>query len=108
MNEIRRRVDKEERVLVTTLTKRMAEDLTDYLLENGFRARYLHSEIDTLERIQIGVSSGWAVRHTRGINLLPGGPRPARGHAGRHPGCGQGRLSARSDQPDTDHRPRGA
>jgi excinuclease ABC subunit B len=42
-----------ERVLVTTLTKKMAEDLTDYLLESGVRARYLHSEIDTLERIQI-------------------------------------------------------
>src|SRR5689334_4857188 len=53
MNEIRTRVDKEERVLVTTLTKKMSEDLTDYLLEMGFRVRYLHSEIDTLERIQI-------------------------------------------------------
>ena len=53
MNEIRRRVDKDQRVLVTTLTKRMAEDLTDYLLENGFKVRYLHSEVDTLERIQI-------------------------------------------------------
>jgi excinuclease ABC subunit B len=71
MNEIRRRVEVDERVLVTTLTKRMAEDLTDYLLENGFKVRYLHSEIDTLERIQI-------VRDLRlgefdvlvGINLL--------------------------------------
>ncbi len=53
MNEIRARVERDERVLVTTLTKKMAEDLTDYLLENGFRVRYLHSEIDTLERIQI-------------------------------------------------------
>src|ERR671938_464197 len=53
MNEIRGRVDRDERVLVTTLTKKMAEDLTDYLLEMGFRVRYLHSEIDTLERIQI-------------------------------------------------------
>src|SRR3954467_3856766 len=53
MNEIRVRVDKDERVLVTTLTKKMSEDLTDYLLEMGFRVRYLHSEIDTLERIQI-------------------------------------------------------
>ena len=71
MNEIRRRVDKDQRVLVTTLTKRMAEDLTDYLIENGFKVRYLHSEVDTLERIQI-------VRDLRlgefdvlvGINLL--------------------------------------
>jgi excinuclease ABC subunit B len=53
MNEIRRRAEAEERVLVTTLTKKMAEDLTDYLLELGFRVRYLHSEVDTLERIQI-------------------------------------------------------
>jgi excinuclease ABC subunit B len=53
MNEIRRRVDQDQRVLVTTLTKRMSEDLTDYLLENGFKVRYLHSEVDTLERIQI-------------------------------------------------------
>jgi excinuclease ABC subunit B len=53
MNEIRARVDRDERVLVTTLTKKMSEDLTDYLLEVGFKVRYLHSEIDTLERIQI-------------------------------------------------------
>ena len=53
MNEVRAVVDKDERVLVTTLTKKMSEDLTDYLLEMGFRVRYLHSEIDTLERIQI-------------------------------------------------------
>jgi excinuclease ABC subunit B len=53
MEEIRKRVDAEERTLVTTLTKKMAEDLTDYLLEYGFRVRYLHSEVDTLERIQI-------------------------------------------------------
>jgi excinuclease ABC subunit B len=71
LNEIRRREDVGERVLVTTLTKKMAEDLTDYLLEAGVRARYLHSEIDTLERIQI-------IRELRlgeydvlvGINLL--------------------------------------
>ena len=53
MEEIRQRVEAEERTLVTTLTKKMAEDLTDYLLEYGFKVRYLHSEIDTLERIQI-------------------------------------------------------
>ena len=53
LNEIRRREERGERTLVTTLTKKMAEDLTDYLLEAGVRARYLHSEIDTLERIQI-------------------------------------------------------
>jgi excinuclease ABC subunit B len=53
LNEIRRREQVGERVLVTTLTKKMSEDLTDYLLESGVKARYLHSEIDTLERIQI-------------------------------------------------------
>ncbi|MEA2398514.1 MAG: excinuclease subunit [Thermoleophilaceae bacterium] len=53
MNEVRARTEAGERTLVTTLTKKMSEDLTDYLLEYGFRVRYLHSEIDTLERIQI-------------------------------------------------------
>ncbi len=53
MNEVRKRVERNERVLVTTLTKKMSEDLSGYLLEMGFKTRYLHSEIDTLERIQI-------------------------------------------------------
>ena len=53
LNEIRKRADVGERVLVTTLTKKMSEDLTDYLLEAGVKTRYLHSEVDTLERIQI-------------------------------------------------------
>jgi excinuclease ABC subunit B len=69
--EINGRVEKDSRVLVTTLTKKMAEDLTDYLLELGVRVRYLHSEVDTLERIEI-LS---ALRHGDfdvlvGINLL--------------------------------------
>jgi excinuclease ABC subunit B len=71
INEIRARTDSEQRVLVTTLTKKMAEDLTDYLVEMGIRVRYLHSEVDTLQRIEI-------VRDLRlgefdvlvGINLL--------------------------------------
>jgi len=53
LEEIRQRTEKNERVLVTTLTKKMSEDLTDYLLENGVRARYLHSEVDTLRRIEL-------------------------------------------------------
>ena len=53
MDEIRKRAEKDERVLVTTLTKKMAEDLTDYLIENGIKVRYLHSEVETLERIAI-------------------------------------------------------
>jgi excinuclease ABC subunit B len=71
MGEIRARTDHDQRVLVTTLTKKMAEDLTDYLVEMGIRVRYLHSEVDTLQRIEI-------VRDLRlgefdvlvGINLL--------------------------------------
>ncbi len=51
--EIRGREEREQRVLVTTLTKKMAEDLTDYLLESGVRVRYLHSDVDTLERVDI-------------------------------------------------------
>jgi excinuclease ABC subunit B len=53
MHEIRLRTERDERVLVTTLTKKMAEDLTDYLLENGIRVRYLHSEVDTLRRVEL-------------------------------------------------------
>ncbi|MDA3979060.1 excinuclease ABC subunit UvrB [Gallibacterium sp. AGMB14963] len=53
LSEIRLRVDKNERVLVTTLTKKMAEDLTDYLAEHGVLVRYLHSDIDTVERVEI-------------------------------------------------------
>jgi excinuclease ABC subunit B len=71
LSEIADRADRDQRVLVTTLTKRMAEDLTEYLVESGVRARYLHSEVDTLERIRI-------VRELRlgdfdvlvGVNLL--------------------------------------
>jgi excinuclease ABC subunit B len=53
VHEIRVRVEKDERVLVTTLTKKMAEDLTDYLLELGIKVRYLHSEVDTLRRVEL-------------------------------------------------------
>ncbi len=53
MGEIRARTERDERVLVTTLTKKMAEDLTDYLLGNGVRTRYLHSEVDTLRRVEL-------------------------------------------------------
>ena len=53
IGEIRARADRDERVLVTTLTKKMAEDLTDYLLEMGIRVRYLHSEVDTLRRVEL-------------------------------------------------------
>jgi len=53
LGEIKLRVAKSERVLITTLTKRLAEDLTEYLAENGIRVRYLHSDVDTVERVEI-------------------------------------------------------
>jgi excinuclease ABC subunit B len=53
MDEIKARTNRNERILVTTLTKKMAEDLTDYLLEHGIRVRYLHSEVDTLRRVEL-------------------------------------------------------
>ena len=53
LQEIRIRIDKRERVLITTLTKRMAEQLTDYLTDNGVKVRYLHSDVDTVERVEI-------------------------------------------------------
>jgi excinuclease ABC subunit B len=53
LHEIRERAEREERVLVTTLTKRMAEDLTEYYLQMGLRVRYLHSDVDTLERVEV-------------------------------------------------------
>ena len=69
--EVRIRTERHERVLITTLTKKMAEDLTDYLLEMGVKARYLHSEIDTLERIEILRDLRQGVHDVVvGINLL--------------------------------------
>ena len=53
IGEIRKRAEADQRILVTTLTKKMAEDLTDYLLELGIRVRYLHSEVDTLRRVEL-------------------------------------------------------
>ena len=71
LSEIRIRVERDERVLVTTLTKRMAEDLTDYLAEHGVRVRYLHSDIDTVERVEIIRDLRLGEFHVLvGINLL--------------------------------------
>ncbi len=108
VGEIRERADRNERVLVTTLTKKMAEDLTDYLLELGIRVRYLHSEVDTLRRVEL-------LRELRlgeydvlvGINLLREGSRPARGVARVDPGRGQGGLPALGKVADPDDRARG-
>ena len=71
LSEIRIRVERDERVLVTTLTKRMAEDLTDYLAEHGVKVRYLHSDIDTVERVEIIRDLRLGEFHVLvGINLL--------------------------------------
>ncbi len=71
MHEIRKRTEKDERVLVTTLTKKMAEDLTDYFLELGIQVRYLHSDVDTLRRVELRVSCAPASTDVLvGINLL--------------------------------------
>ena len=71
MEEIQLRVEREERVLVTTLTKRMAEELTDYLLKNGVRCNYIHSDVETLDRIQIMTDLREGVYDVLiGVNLL--------------------------------------
>ena len=107
--ETRKVVAQGYRVLVTTLTKRMAEDLTEYMHEQGIRVRYMHSDVETLERIEI-------IRDLRlgafdvlvGINLLREGPRHSRMRAGRHSRRRQGRLPAQRNLADPDHRPRRA
>ena len=107
VHEIKARAEDDQRVLVTTLTKKMAEDLTEYLLELGMRVRYLHSEVDTLERVEI--LRGPAPRRLRrpGRDQPPArGPRPARGVAGRDPRRRQGRLPPLRDRADPDHRSR--
>ena len=104
LGEIRIRVELGERVLVTTLTKRMAEDLTEYYAELGVRVRYLHSDIDTMERIEI-------LRDLRagefdvlvGINLLRRRSGSTRGQLGGHPRRGQRGIFAQLALPDSDH-----
>ncbi|MBS1220339.1 MAG: Excinuclease subunit, partial [Proteobacteria bacterium] len=91
MSEARKRIAVGERVLVTTLTKRMSEDLTDYLAEHGIKVRYLHSDIDTVERVEILRD----LRHPRSV-------------AGGDPRRRQGRLPALRALADPDHRPRRA
>ena len=89
MLKFNERIEKNERVLVTTLTKKMSEDLTDYLKEIGIKVQYLHSEVKTLERIEI-------IRDLRlgiydvliGINLLREGLRSSGSLACRYSGCG--------------------
>ena len=101
------RAEQDERVLVTTLTKKMAEDLTDYLLELGIRVRYLHCEVDTLRRIELlrELRHG-RVRRAGRHQPAARGPRPARGVAGVDPRRRQGGLPALRHLADPDHRPR--
>jgi transcription-repair coupling factor (superfamily II helicase) len=108
MEQIRQRTEADQRVLVTTLTKKMAEDLTDYLLENGVRVRYLHSDIDTVERVEI-------LRSLRlgefdvlvGINLLREGlDLPEVSLVAILDADKEGFLRS-GDLADPDHRPRG-
>lgn len=106
--EINLRIERKERVFVTTLTKKMAEDLTDYLKDLGIKVRYLHSDIKTLERMQI-------IRDLRlgkfdvliGINLLREGIDVPEVSLGGHSGRGQGRLPAGLPAADPDHGPGG-
>jgi hypothetical protein len=109
LSEINERVAMGERVLVTTLTKRMAEDLTEYLGEHGVKVRYLHSDIDTVERVEIirDLRLG-EVRRAGRHQPAARGPGHARGVAGGDPRCRQGRLPALRALADPDHRPRRA
>ena len=84
MGEIRERAKLGERVLITTLTKQMAEDLTDYLESNGIRVRYIHHNVETIERMEILRDLRLGVFDVLvGINLLREG-RFTRGVVGRH------------------------
>ena len=95
-HEIRARAERDERVLVTTLTKKMAEDLTDYLLELGIRVRYLHSEVDTLRRVELlRAAADGRVRRAGRHQPAARGAGPAGGVAGGDPRRRQGRVPAR-------------
>jgi excinuclease ABC subunit B len=92
--EIRRRIERDERVLVTTLTKKMAEDLTQYLQDLGIRVQYLHSDVQTLERAEILRDLRLGVYDVVvGVNLLREGLDLPEVSSGGGSGCGQGRLS---------------
>ena len=93
LGELKATIDRGDRALVTTLTKRMAEDLTEYLGEHGLKVRYLHSDIDTVERVELfgicapGCSMCWWASTAAGGRYARGGP-------GGHPRCRQGELPA--------------
>ena len=109
IDECRRRADAKERMLVTTLTKRTAEELTDYLRDIGINVQYLHSEIDAIERVEIlRVAAQRRIR--RAGRHQPAARRAgfAGGFAGGDSRRGQGRVSAQRDELDPDRRPRRA
>ena len=109
LGRVRERAAKGERTLVTTLTKRMAEDLTNYFLELGVRARYLHSDVETLERVQIlGRPAARRLRRPRRDQPPARGARPSRGLPRRHPRRRQGGLPPLGDVAHPDGGPRGA
>ena len=103
LGEIKQRIAKKQRVLVTTLTKRMSEDLSDYLLEMGIKVHYLHSEIKTLERTEILRDFRMGIYDVVvGINLLREGLDLPVGVAGGDFGCRQRGLFALGDGSGTD------
>ena len=103
------RIEKGERVLVTTLTKRTAEDLTEYLQGAGLKVRYIHADIDAVERVEILRQLRAAEFDILVGNQPPAGrARPARSVPRLHSRCRQGGLPAQRDQPDPDRRPGGS
>ena len=109
VGEVRATAQAGYRSLVTVLTKRMAEDLTEYLHEQGIRVRYMHTDIDTIERIEIIRDlAARRVRRAGRHQPVARGPRHSRMRAGRDPRRRQGRFFAQRDLADPDHRPRRA
>ena len=107
MEEIQQRIEKEERVLVTTLTKRMAEELTEYLLRNDIRCNYIHSDVDTLERVKIMDELRQGVYDVLvGVNLLREGLDLPEVSLVAHSGCRQRRVPPLPPFADPDSRTR--
>ena len=106
LQQIKLRVDRRQRCLVTTLTKRMAEELADFLSEMGIRNHYLHSDIHTLERVEILRDLRLGVYDVVVGITSCGRAGPARSQPGGHFGCRQGGVPALHHLADSDHWPR--